>query len=418
MNFFKKIFPEENISYLKSFLFISIILVLVEVLLASIVGLHHSYWHDEAHFVTTIRQFGNGISIKLLKHYNEMSTPLPFILYSFWGRLFGFGIATLRIFSLIIAFLTYLIFYQLAFTLLKNERAAILATLFLFIQPYLIGLSIFVFTDMLMILFLLLSVLAVIKSRPFLFLLAGAGGLLCRQYFAFVILASGLFYIFKLIQQKDKQSMIMLFSIFISMLPLFFLFFLWKGFSPQNNLKTLYLNKHLYFHPGFLVLYISLFVVYLFPVIIYRWRFIYGNIKILVSALIISSTYLFYPVHASEPAIAANIHTVGFFDRLVLRIFGSNVEQIVFYTAFLFSLPVVILILRDCYQRIKLTSFNYLLFLDLLIISFLILMPFSYLNWEKYFVPAIPLAILQILLLTKSDLGIKVEGGNFLSSLL
>jgi hypothetical protein len=31
-------------------------------------------------------------------------------------------------------------------------------------------------------------------------------------------------------------------------------------------------------------------------------------------------------------------------------------------------------------------------------------MPFSYLNWEKYFIPAIPLAALRILLFTEPQL--------------
>ncbi len=408
MSLLNKAILRQNRQYLRSFLLILIILVVFEVLLVSVVGLHQPYWGDEAHFVKTVRQFGNEISVSQLQHYNEMSTPLPFILYAAWGHVLGFDIATLRIFSLIIALITYLVFFHLAFSIFKNPGTAILITLFLLIQPYLIGLSIFVFTDMLMMLFLILGILAVRNSRPYLFSFAAAGGLLCRQYFAFFILAAGIYFLARLVLQKNKQSAFMLISTFLSTLPLIFLFILWKGFSPQNNMKALYLNERLHFHPDFLVLYISLFAVYLFPVIIYRWRSIYGNIRILAASVLVSGIYIFFPVYASKPAVAVNVLTVGFFHRLVRAIVGTGADQFVFYAAFLLSLPVVISIIRDGWRRVGKRDFDFLFFLDLAIIGFIFLMPFSYLNWEKYFIPVIPLAALQLLLLPKRDIQRKV----------
>jgi len=41
--------------------------------------------------------------------------------------------------------------------------------------------------------------------------------------------------------------------------------------------------------------------------------------------------------------------------------------------------------------------------MDLSIISFLLIMPFSYLCWEKYFLPMLPLAMMSILLIQYAD---------------
>ncbi|RKZ24651.1 hypothetical protein DRQ20_06680, partial [bacterium] len=98
-------------------------------------------WVDEWHFVPTIKKFCEEISLRTIKNYEEYSTPLPFILYALWGRAFGCELMSLRIFSLIIAFLTYISFYFLCFSLLKNEKLSLALTLFLSLNPYMIGLS-------------------------------------------------------------------------------------------------------------------------------------------------------------------------------------------------------------------------------------------------------------------------------------
>src|SRR5437667_2479703 len=53
--------------------------------LVVLLGLGRPYWGDEAHFVQTIRRFADGITLDTLRHYPEMSTPLPFVLYAVWG---------------------------------------------------------------------------------------------------------------------------------------------------------------------------------------------------------------------------------------------------------------------------------------------------------------------------------------------
>ena len=106
------------------------------------------YWGDEIHFVETINRFGKNMGLNTIKHYNEMSTPLPFMLYALWGRIFGFEIHILRILSVIIAVATYILFHWLLFLIFGNIKVASLTSAFLVLHPYMVGFSVFVFTDM------------------------------------------------------------------------------------------------------------------------------------------------------------------------------------------------------------------------------------------------------------------------------
>lgn len=382
----------------KSLLLLILFLIFYQSILYFTIVKNQSFWGDEYHFIQTAIQFNKDISLSQLKHYNEMSTPLPFILYALWGKLWGFQLHNLRLFSIIIGFITILTYYFLFRKCIDHEKSVILLTIFLTFQPYMIGLMFFVYTDMLTMLFLALTLLALRKEDPILFTLSSCAGLLCRQYFAFLLLAAGLYFLFRLFILKDTHSYKMIISAIISTIPLLMLFLLWNGFSPQNKMKIRYLGKGLYFHPSFLILYISLLFVYLSPIIIYYWKYFYRNYRFVLLSLLIGSIYFLFPVETSEPAIEANVLTVGFFHRLIRTIIGQQWEQLIFFIAFVMSLPILFSIGNDLYQRLKSHKFDFIFILDLSVFSFLLIMPFSYLNWEKYFLPLIPITMLQITL--------------------
>ncbi|HWR82664.1 MAG TPA: hypothetical protein VN285_05125, partial [Candidatus Deferrimicrobium sp.] len=74
---------------------------------------------------------------------------------------------------------------------------------------------------------------------------------------------------------------------------------------------------------------------------------------------------------------------------------------------FLGALPIFLVLVEDCNVRMRQRRTELCLLLDLAILCFLIVMPFSYLWWEKYFLPLVPLAATRLLLLgqTESSLG-------------
>ncbi|MDH5185709.1 MAG: hypothetical protein OEW70_01440 [candidate division WOR-3 bacterium] len=217
------------------------------------------------HFVETIRQFGKEINLNLIRHYNEMSTPLPFILYALWGRIFGFEVHILRYFSMIIAFITYILFYWLLFKIFNDVKISFLTAGFFMINPYAIGLSVFVYTDMLPILFSIICCLVMIKPNPVIFAISLAGALLSRQYFVFFGSAACLYYLLKLFYQKESYALRMLVACIISFLPIFLLIFLWKGLNPDNAMRKFYYAQGLSFQPNSIILYVLMFFVYFLP---------------------------------------------------------------------------------------------------------------------------------------------------------
>jgi len=367
-------------------------------------GINHLYWGDEVHFVKTVRLFGEGFTLDTLRRYNEMSSPLPFMVYALWGQLFGFELQVLRLLSIVIAIATYLTFYQLLFSCLDNRKLAFLTTAFLALHPYMIGLSIFVFNDMLSIFFLVLGCVAIWRKSPLLFGLSSMFGLLCRQYFAFLPTAAGLFFLLKYLKTRGRLARNMVLAVLLSFLPLVLLFLFWGGLSPQNEMRTYYLFDDLYFHPDFLVLYILQYFVYLLPFVLWRWKHFYKDLKILGSSAVISLVYLWFPVTASRYAVAVGVDTVGFYHRFVRYIAGEQWEHVVLYLSFLLGLPLLITLVKGGYMRWMHRDLGFVFFLDLAILAFFIFMPFSYLNWEKYFLLVMPLAVLQMLLVREEKL--------------
>jgi len=357
------------------------------------------HWGDEWHFQNTIKRFGEEISFDHLKHYEEMSTPLPFLIYALWGRLVGFELFPLRVLSLIIAVITYLVFHRLLYISIKDKKKVFWGAALLVVQPYMVGFSIFVYTDMMAILFLVLVVMCHFRRRPVLLGICLALAILSRQYMAFLVIAGGVYYLLEHFMTKRRVSLAMLVAAVISVGPFLALAFWWGGLSPDSSLRQRYLSDGFYYHPEVVSLYVSLVFIYLFPLMLYYWRKFYGGLTVWVVALLGSMYYIIFPVGPSKPSVEVGILTVGLFHRLLRYLVGQGFfEHAVFYVAFVLSMPVLYSLATDLYQRCRQRLFDIKLYLDLTVFAFLAVMPFSYLGWEKYFLPAVPLVIVRILL--------------------
>jgi len=369
------------------------------VVLAAAAGLDRPTWGDEGHFVETVYLFGDEISTHTLKHYDEMSTPLPFILYALWGRLVGFELERLRLLSLLLAVTTYILLYLFFSKLLGAGRAALLAAAFVIVHPYMIGFSLFVFTDMCAIMFMLAACLALHRGRPIWFAFMLAGALLCRQYLAFMSVALLVVYAAQWYHRKSPMPPAMLTATVLSALPLALLFLFWGDVHPDNLRKQLYLTESFRFHPSACTLYISQLFWFLLPVLLIRRRHLYRDRRLWLAAAVVSLCYFLFPVNASAPALEAGVETVGLMHRALLFLFGESwLTSAVFFVGFLFGLPPVFLVGRDAYHGLVRRRLDIALFLDVCILSFLILMPWSYLYWEKYFMPLLPLATARFLM--------------------
>ena len=385
-------------NYRLSLIYFLIVFVIFESIVIIVGDLGREPWGDEHHFVETVKQFGTDFSIETLSHYNEMSGPLPFIIYSLWGRAFGFELLILRLLSILIALVSYTIFHRLLYFTFKNGLAALFATLFLMIQPYMIGFSIFVFTDGITILFVLSALYGLYKNNMHIYGLGMMAALVSRQFAMFFLIASAIYFILKGI--SDSKNMLMASG--LAVVPLAGLIFLWSGLSPDNAWRVMYLENGFTFHFNYLVLYVCLMFVYLFPFVIWNWKKIYYKKFTVIASVILSFMYWFFPVGPSKYDLANNTQTVGLFNKLLVWVNPAECfDQVVFYICFMLGLPVLITIVSSIWSKVKQKNVDFALLLDLSIVSFLVILPFSYLGWEKYFVPLVPILILRLLLLNR-----------------
>lgn len=394
--------------------------VTVLTLLSWRVDLGQAFRGDEIHFAQTIEKFGETPSFDLLAHYEEMSGPLPFLLYGAWGRLFGYDPLTLRMLSLLIAVVTYALWFRLSARQFASTRGALVATACFLLQPYLLFVSLFVYTDMLTMLFLLMAMIALREERPLLLCAGIAGALVCRQHLVFLPLAAGLFLVLKYRYGPRWRGLCLLAGCFAGTLPLMGLLALWKGPCPDNTLKQTYLTGGTSFHIESAWLYVSLSAVYLAPAIVWKRHSIFASQRMLVLAVLISLLYWLTPITPSPSSIAAGIPHVGMFHRALASLFRSSTAvQFIFWLALIPGLLTYLFLGRDLLRRCVRRTVEFPVFLDLAALAFLAVMPWAYLHWEKYLLPLVPILIARLTWDWGEDArGSKIEDRGSSSSIL
>ncbi len=387
-------------NYRGSLLSLILFVIALEAVVIAVGDLSRPPWGDEYRLLQTVHAFAARLDLDQLTHYNQLSTPLPFIVYAAWGKLVGFDLWRLRILSLLIALTTYLLFHRLLWEHLRNGPVAFFATAFLALHPYMVGFSIFVFTDGLTIALLVAGLLAYVRRNPWLLALAVAGALLCRQYAAFFALAVLLVTAHELIRDRKRDSLRLFLAVVIGMLPFVGLVVLWGGLSPINQWRAFYATEHLAFHPSYLVLYVALLALYLVPIVIAVGKQLYTDRPVLIGAFVLAWMYWLIPVKAASYAEAINVHTVGLFHKAMVRLVAAPwFAQAVFFVSFAFGLPILYVSIRGALRGARSNPVAPNLIYDLAILIFMAVMPFSYLNWEKYFVPLIPFVCVRLLML-------------------
>ncbi len=365
--------------------------------IAASIAFSRPAWGDEIHFWETIKYFSEGVSIEKLKHYNEMSGPAPFLLYAGWGYLFGYDLDTLRVLSLLVGSCFFIVFFHYLYELKKDGHLALGASLFLICNPYMVGLSVFVFTDMIPVLAVLVAFMALKKKRLLLFSLASMLAILSRQYFVFFLVGTVLYHMFHHYNKRDNFHLQVIAAVSCSLLPLVFFMILWRGASPVNQLNVLYLDQAFQFHLSYLHLYILQIFVYLFPFVMWLRNYFYSNYRLLAVCFPLSLSYFFFPVQPCVAAVKAGFTTVGYFHKFLHYIGLQNHTYWIFYVFFLISLPVFATLVMDLIKDIRLKTLKASTNTALVIVMFYLIMPLSYLSWEKYFIPLVPFWIIYFI---------------------
>ena len=352
-------------------------------------------WGDEAHFLHTIRIFGQGLSVDLLRTYPEMSGPLPFVLFAWWGHFVGSGTSGLRVLSALIALATLMLYDRALEQHGLNGRLKNLLFLLFAANPYFVGLSVFVFTDMLALFGMAVVMHATSSGRPWRAALGLAVATLARQYLAFLAAALVLAALFGGRHERGRVRLAWSGAAVAGMLPLAALVWLWGGLSPANDLRHLYVADGLRFDPGALSLYLALPGIYLAPLV----GAVLATVPIrrphLLIACAAAGFVLLFPIAPSLPQLREGIHTVGFVHRASVALLPAVEVQWPFAIgAFMGWAAISVAVLNG---RHHVGSISIARWLPLAaIVAFLAVMPFSYMPWEKYALPLL-MAVIPLL---------------------
>lgn len=375
-----------------------IIFSLIFISILTLVSINNPYHGDEKHIVETIRLFANNFSIETIKDYPEVTPPLFYIFYAIWAKLFSDTLISLRLLSLIISFATWQLLYLLMLSGTKNEKHSFLLSLLIIINPYFFGTSVYVFTDMLTLFFVIGAVLAFQNNKNILFLFLSSAAILCRQYTIIVPIAIIIYSLTNYKVEKIKSAKFILARI-ISFLPLIVLFVFWKGIAPKSGIEKWIIPNSSSYNLDYINTYLTFSAIYLFPLILFYFWKLKLNLTALLISIGLTLILSFFPIKPSAATIVQTTNiTVGYAHKLLIVILGTNsvIEKLVLGIFLVIgsymSIELIIMLIRI----LKESTRDHKIIFTYLWILFLVIMPFSYQVWEKYLLMILPFLALSI----------------------
>ena len=373
---------------------------IIALTLIGIISIRLPFRGDERHIVETIKLFSDSFTFSTIKDYPEVTPPFFYMFYALWAKIFSASTESLRILTLMVSFIAWQLVYYLFNLFVKKEFHAILLSLLIIINPYFFGTSVFVFTDMLTILFILDAVISFIKNKVLLYAIFGTLAILSRQYAIIIPAAVILYSVLNYKNEKLFRNKFTFASLFM-LLPLLGLFVIWKNFSPASGIeKWIVVNSFIY-NIDYINTYLTFSLIYIFPLVfmfLKKIKFVFSSFIIaLLFAIIVS----LYPIKPSTATLVfTDYKTVGFVHQTVVELLGNESLWLKIILAILLLVGCYINteLLKKFYQHIKTNSINKQIIFNLLWILFIVIMPFSYQIWEKYLIMILPFFILSIYL--------------------
>ena len=163
------------------FIFLVGIAAIYTALLTWLNFLQGPYWADEFAFWQTSLGFSDRLipTIDSLRDYNELSTPLPFVIYGILEHLFGQGIAAGRLLNIILSISIVCI---IGWPRRDGHKGRLLCAVGLLICPYYLLLSGRFYTEMIACAFGILGFASYVRNRHLLSCLAFILAIASRQY--------------------------------------------------------------------------------------------------------------------------------------------------------------------------------------------------------------------------------------------
>lgn len=388
------------------------IISLFAVTIISFVTIQLPFRGDERHFIETIKIFSDNFNLKTLKDYPEVTPPFFYVLFALWSKIFGYSVESLRIFNSFISFIAWILVFRLNEYFIKEKKLLFLYTVITVLNPYFLGMSGYVFTDMLTISLVLLTLISFFQRKYFYFAFFSALSMLTRQY-AVIFPVSVILYSLLSYRKDTSENKKFILASLSSLIPILVLFVIWGSISPKSG-KEIWIipNANLY-NLDYINSYMSFSILYCLPAIILILKKLRINYKMIILSIVFSIIISLFPIKTSLATLTfTDYKTIGFAHVMLTEIFGLESITIIIFTGILLLLStyININIISSIVKRIKAVSYeNYLIFYFVWII-FLAVMPFSYQVWEKYFVMVQPFFLLSIYLFIYRETSVYKSG--------
>jgi hypothetical protein len=253
-----------------------------------------------------------------------------------------------------------------------------------------IGVSFFVYTDMWAIFTVVLAVYFIFTKQYVYASVALTIALWSRQYAVYQLTAICLFLIYKYFPNFKKMvGTCSIVSIsFFSLIPLFLL---WGGFTPVNQIRYVYIQSHIVYQWSGLWAYLSSLTVYTLPLLIVWLLYHNRSYALLVLSFLMASLYFWSPIQPSLCAVEASFESIGFFDKVLNKYISiKNIVEAIYFI----SISLQLYYLFHIAKSLKNQPIN--VFVILSIVMFLLIMPLSYIVWEKYILLLLPIYLLAL----------------------
>lgn len=364
-------------------------------------------WTDEGHFYRTTLQFLSHLHaspsefLAHIRSYGELSGPLPFIMFATAAGAFGAQLWKLRLVVLFMSLLTSVGFFALLRRQIEATSAGfpdadfarprvghmVLFMAPLLLNPYYWGTSVFLYTDMPAMLFLVWCLYLFVRGRYLPSGLLAGMALWCRQYFIFVPLGM-LFWLGVSRSGREHRALVAPFVALVVFLPLLLV---WHGLTPTLE-GTVFDGLRPSIHPGIVVFNVIVLVVYSLSVLWLRlkrrpdWR------TVLLAGILAPVYFMFPPRPLPYPELTPS--SMGFFDKFMEAVFKGG-KDVPYMLLFAVGSAALVSLLRSGWRSQVGRLYSTLL------VAFLAANLYGYLIWEKYSLPALP--VVSLLLAADSE---------------
>lgn len=226
-----------SISYVPyKLLFLLAITAIYTALVVWLDFLQGPYWWDEKTFWQTSLTFSDRLfpSIEDLRNYDELNTPLPFVIFGALEYLFRQGIFSGRLLNLI---LSLTMVFAIGWPSQEKGGRAILCIIGLFVCPYYLWLSGRLYTEMIACFWIVLGFVSYVRNRHLLSGIAFILAIASRQYMLAFPVGIAAFEVFSAFKKGGKLNLKILIPV-IASLSIVGWFVLFGGLAPAASLEV------------------------------------------------------------------------------------------------------------------------------------------------------------------------------------